>query len=121
MCGEPAVPHRFLVSTGTPGASTRWSARPRCDSSVAFPAALFATTGTRPGGHPACRTERHIGHDVVAVGTQHWLIGVDLVVCLVQQRQMKSDAQQQKCDQCHGQMDDQLQPLGDMGHVDQPQ
>ena len=58
---------------------------------------------------------------MIAVRTQQRLIGVDLVVRFVQQREMKADSQQQKCHHGHRQMDNQLQRLWNPGDVDEAQ
>ena len=66
------------------------------------------------GGHPARRTERHVGDDVVAVRAQHRFIGLDLVVRFVQQCEMQAEPQQKKRHCGDRQMDGQLQELRDM-------
>ncbi len=71
------------------------------------------------GGHTARRAERHIGYDVVTVRTQYRFVGVDLVVRFVQQREMQSESQQQKCHRRDREMDDQLQPLGNVCDIDE--
>ena len=73
------------------------------------------------GGHPARRAERHVGHDVVAVRTQHRFIGLDLVVRFVQQREVQAESQQKKRHRGDRQMDGQLQKLGNVGDVDESQ
>ena len=94
----------------------------RRPSSAAFgDAPLRENRDDCASGHPARRAERHVGDDVVAVRTQHRLVGVDLVVRFVQQREVQTDSQQQKCHRSHREMDDQLQALWNPGDVDEPQ
>ena len=70
---------------------------------------------------PARRAERHVGNDVVAVRAQHRLVGLDLVVRLVQQREVQAESQQKKCHRGDRQMDGQLQYLGNARDVDESQ
>ena len=74
-----------------------------------FAALLAREPGRRVSRHPARRAERHVGYDVVAVRTQHRLVGLDLVVRFVQQREVQAESQQKKCHRGHRQMDGQLQ------------
>ena len=72
-------------------------------------------------GDPARRAERHVGHDVVAVRTQHRLIGLDLVLRFMQQRKVQTESKQKKCYRGDSQMDGQLQYLWNAGDVDKSQ
>ena len=107
--------------------SSRGASRPVVGSSVParcrprFAALLAREPGRCVGGHPARRAERHIGDDVVAVRTQHRFIGLDLVVRLVQQREVQAESQQKKRHRGDRQMDGQLQHLGNVGDVDESQ
>ena len=99
----------------------RWSAHRARGSSAAIAPSRSRRPRRGPGRGAARRAERHVGYDVVAVRTQHRLVGVDLVVFFVKQCEVKADAQQQKRHHGHREMNDQLQPLRDVRDVDEPQ
>ena len=99
-----------------PRGSRRRAARP-----VRGAATFARGPRRRAGGHPARGAERHVGHDVTAVRAQQRLVGVDLVVCLVQQRQVQPDAQQQQCNRGQGEIEHQHQHLREARDVDEAQ